>query len=197
MLKATAPEQSFMGRMAIANLWFFKSKVENKMRSTATGRAMLGTTIAPTIIDAGFKENTLPRDAVAYVNFRLHSRDSGASVQAHITKVINDPNIEISISGNIIAEPSPISQIDSGPYLWLKQVINQAYLGTIIAPNTVLGGTDSRHFAIVTSDIYRFAPYTLDASDFSRFHGLNERIGIENFAKTVQVYHLMLEKAGE
>ena len=197
MLKATASEQSFMGRMAIANLWFFKSKVENTMRSTATGRAMLGTTIAPTIIDAGFKENALPRDAVAYVNFRLHSRDSGASVQAHITKVINDPNIEISISGNIIAEPSPISQIDSGPYLWLKQVINQAYPGTIIAPNTVLGGTDSRHFASVTSDIYRFAPYTLDASDFSRFHGLNERIGVENFAKTVQVYHLMLEKAGE
>ena len=112
-------------------------------------------------------------------------------------RVINDPEIEITVSGNIGAEPSPVSQIGSGPYLWLEDVVNQAFPGTIIAPNTVLGGTDSRFFALVTDDIYRFAPYALDASDFARFHGLNERIGVENFAKTVQVYHLMLEKAGE
>ncbi|MBL4869942.1 MAG: M20 family peptidase [Robiginitomaculum sp.] len=197
MLKATASEQEFMGRLAIANLWLFKPLVEKKMREIPTGRAMLGTTIAPTIIKAGFKENALPRDAVAHVNFRLHSRDTVASVTEHVRRVINDKDIEISLSGNIGAEASPISQIGSGPYLWLEDVVNQAYPGTIIAPNTVLGGTDSRYFALVTNDIYRFAPYVLDASDFSRFHGLNERMSIENFAKTVQVYHLMLKTAGE
>ncbi len=197
MLKATASEQDYMGRMAIANMWLFKSTIEGKMRGSDTGRAMLGTTIAPTIIDAGFKENALPREAVAYVNFRLHNRDSVKSVTEHVKRVINDPEIEIKLSGNIGSEPSPVSQIGSGPYLWLEDVVSQAFPGTIIAPNTVLGGTDSRYFALVTNDIYRFAPYALDASDFSRFHGLNERIGIDNFAKTVQVYYLMLEKAGD
>lgn len=197
MLKATAADQSFKTRMAIANLWLFGSTVESTMKGTDSGAAILGTTIAPTIIDAGFKENALPREAVAHVNFRLHSRDSVKSVTDHVRKVINDPNIEIGLSGNIGSEPSPVSQIGSGPYLWLEDVIQQGFPGTIIAPNTVLGGTDSRYFAIVTDDIYRFAPYALQVDDLARFHGLNERMKVETFAKAVQVYYMMLEKAGE
>ncbi|PHR56997.1 MAG: hypothetical protein COA43_12835 [Robiginitomaculum sp.] len=197
MLKAMMVDQSFGKRLAISNLWWFKPLVEDSLRSTPSSNAILGTTIAPTIIDAGFKENALPRDATAYVNFRIHNRDSIASVTAHVRKAINDPNIEITMSDNIGSEPSPISQIDAGPYLWLKDVISQSFPNTIIAPNTVIGGTDSRYFSIVTSDIYRFAPYAIDVSDLSRFHGLNERISVEAYAKAVQVYYLMLEKAGE
>jgi carboxypeptidase PM20D1 len=196
MLRATAPEQDFKGRMAIANLWLMSGVIEKTMAGSASGRAMLGTTIAPTIIEGGFKENALPREATAYVNFRLHSRDTIKSVTEHVRRVINDDNIEIGMSDNINSEPSPISQIGAGPYLWLEEVVNDAFPGTIIAPNTVLGGTDSRYFVNVTHDIYRFAPFTLDASDFSRFHGLNERVSMDNFAHGVQGYHLMLAKAG-
>ncbi|HFB55081.1 MAG TPA: M20/M25/M40 family metallo-hydrolase, partial [Hellea balneolensis] len=67
MLRATAPEQDFKGRMAIANLWLMSGVIESKMAAAASGRAMLGTTIAPTIIEGGFKENALPRTATAYV----------------------------------------------------------------------------------------------------------------------------------
>ncbi|PHR94217.1 MAG: hypothetical protein COA69_01065 [Robiginitomaculum sp.] len=197
MLKATSADQDFMSRMAIANLWLFKPLVEKKMRGTDSMNAVLGTTIAPTIIEAGFKENALPREAVAHVNFRLHSRDSVESVTEHVRKVINDPNVEIGLSGNIGSEPSPISQIGSGPYLWLEDVVRQTFPETIVTPNTVVGGTDSRYFAIITDDIYRFAPYALTPADLARFHGLNERMSVETFAKAVQVYYLMLEKAGE
>ncbi len=196
MLNATAPEQSFMGRMAVSNLWLFGPLVTKKMKQTQGGRAMLGTTIAPTIINAGFKENALPREATAYVNFRIHDRDSVESVIAHVRKAIDDPEITISIAGGVGTEPSPVSQIGTGPYVWLADVVADVFPGTIIAPNVVLGGTDSRYFAIVTDDIYRFAPYTFDASDFSRIHGLNERMGVEDFARGVQAYYLMLERAG-
>ena len=196
MLRKTASEQGFMGRMAVANLWLFGPMVEGKMRETAVGRAMLGTTIAPTIIDAGFKENALPREAKAYVNFRLHNRDSVESVIQHVHWAINDPNITITKAGGIGAEPSPVSQIGSGPYLWLEDVVQQAFPGTIVAPNIVLGGTDSRYMALVTNDIYRFAPYVFDVTDLARIHGLNERMDVAAFGKAVQVYYLMLEKAG-
>lgn len=196
MLTATAPEQEFKGRMAIANLWAFGGMVETQMAQAAAGRAMMGTTIAPTIIDAGFKENALPRTATAYVNFRVHSRDSIQSVTEHVRRVINDPNIKISQSDNIGSEPSPVSQFDAGPYLWLKQAVQATFPDTIVAPNTVIGGTDSRYFSVVTNDIYRFAPFVLDATDLARFHGLNERMAIDTYVKGVQVYHLMLTKAG-
>jgi len=182
--------------MAIANLWLFGPIVEKELRGVDITRAMMGTSIAPTIIDAGFKENALPREAVAYVNFRLHSRDSIESVTEHVRRVIDDENIEISMNDNIGSEPSPVSQIDSGPYLWIKDVVNATFPDAIVAPNTVVGGTDSRYFARNTDDIYRFAPYVFDASDIARIHGLNERMRVDAFAKAVQVYYLMLEKAG-
>ena len=196
MLHATAPEQPFVGRMAVSNLWLFGPMVSAKMKKSATGRAMLGTTIAPTIINAGFKENALPREAVAYVNFRIHARDNIQSLIAHVRTAINDPKIEITTAGTEGTEPSPVSQIGTGPYAWLAGIVSDVFPGTIVAPNVVLGGTDSRYFAIVTDDIYRFAPYTFDSSDFSRIHGLNERMGVEDFARGVQAYYLMLERAG-
>ncbi len=196
MLRATASEQSFMGRMAIANLWLFGPMVETKMMKSQSGRAMLGTTIAPTIINAGFKENALPREASAYVNFRIHARDSVDSLIAHVKAAINDPAIEISFAGTEGTEPSPVSQIGTGPYAWLASVVSDVFPGTIIAPNVVLGGTDSRYFSIVTDDIYRFAPFTFDSSDFSRIHGLNERMNVEDFAHGIQAYYLMLDRAG-
>lgn len=197
MLGVMAQEQDFKSRMAMANLWLFKPLVESTLRKQDTSRALLGTTIAPTIINAGFKENALPREATAFVNFRLHNRDSSESVIAHVRRVIDDPNIEIEIGDGIASEASPISQIETGPYLWIKDAIEKAFPGTLIAPNTVIGGTDSRYMALITDDIYRFGPFDFDVTDTVRIHGLNERMNIKAYAKGIQTYHMMLEKAGE
>ena len=197
MLKATAPRMAFSERMAMANLWLFGGMVEKKLRAQDITRSMMGTSIAPTIINAGFKENALPREASVLINFRIHSRDSIDSVIAHVTKVIDDPNIEITRGDNAGSEPSPVSQIGSGPYLWIEDVVQSTFPDAIVTPYSLVGATDSRFFAIVTDDIYRFAPYAFDNSDIVRVHGLNERMGVDVFAKTVQVYYLMLEKAGD
>ena len=196
MLETSARRQSFSKKILLANLWLFGPLVESKLKSNDLSRAMMGTTIAPTIINAGIKENALPREATAFINFRIHSRDSIASVKQHVKKVINNPDIEISYGDNIGSEPSPISQIESGPYLWLKDVINQSFPDALVLPNTVVGGTDSRYFAAITNDIYRFAPYIFTPQDVERIHGLDERMSVEAFAKAVQVYYLMFEKAG-
>ncbi len=198
MLHATArsEEVGFVNRVILSNLWLFGPLVENKMKKSKSGAALLGTTIAPTMLNAGIKENALPREAVAFVNFRISARNSVSSVIDHVIKSIDNPAIEVAIIRPPGIEPSPVSQIDSGPYLWLKDAIDAGFPGTLIAPNVVLMATDSRHYAKVTDDIYRFAPYIFDSSDLTRLHGLNERIGIENLAHGVQVYHLMLERAG-
>jgi len=197
MLQSMAEDQDFKTRMALSNLWLFRPVVEKNLRKQDQSRALLGTTIAPTIINAGFKENALPREAKAYVNFRLHSRDCVESVTERVRQLINDPNIEIEIADGIGSEPSPISQIGTGPYVWLEDVINQTFPEIIVSPNTVVGGTDSRYMALVTDDIYRFGPFKFDVSDTTRIHGLNERMDIQVFAKGIQTYYLMLEKAGE
>ncbi len=197
MLETSAPTQPFVKKMLLSNLWLFGPLVENTLRKTEMMRAMMGTSIAPTIIKAGFKENALPRKAEAYVNFRLHERDTIKSVMAHVKKVVDDENITIRISDNIGTEASPVSQIDTGPYLWIKEAVQASFPDALVLPNTVLGGTDSRHYAAITSDIYRFAPYVFDSSDIARIHGLGERMNVEAFAKAIAVYALLMQKSGQ
>lgn len=194
--KAFAPRQGFLRRMAAANLWLFGSVVEEKMREDKNTRTLLTTSIAPTIINAGFKENALPRDAVAYVNFRIHPRDSQAKVLSHLERVINDPAIKIAPASGLHSEPSPVSEIGTGPYKLIESVIEDVYPDMIVAPNMLAGGTDSRFFSIVTSNIYRFAPFTYENSDIGRVHGLNERIGVESYATGIAIYDLLIQRAG-
>ncbi|HHI88915.1 MAG TPA: M20/M25/M40 family metallo-hydrolase, partial [Hellea balneolensis] len=59
------------------------------------------------------------------------------------------------------------------------------------------GGTDSRHYAAITKDTYRFVPYELDTEDMERIHGRNERLSISAFAKAVQVYAELMREAGQ
>lgn len=196
MLLASAPRMRFRDRMIMANLWLFGPVVEAQLRKDPAMRAMLGTTIAPTIIEGGFKENALPRTATAHVNFRLHNRDSSQSVIKHVSDVINDPSIKIEVSSGFASEPSPISQIGSGPYNWLAGVIKESYPAAAIVPNTVIAGTDSRFLALVTNDIYRFAPYKIVGEDMARIHGIDEKISETNFVRTIQTYYKLLQTGG-
>lgn len=196
MIAALAPSQPFVKRALMSNLWLFGPLVEHSFAESDTTRALLGTTIAPTIFNAGFKENAMPREATALVNFRLHSRDSAASVIAHVTRVIDNPNIKITQTPSLNSEASPISQIGTGPYVMIADVLADAFPGVPIVPNTVSGATDSRFFTSVTSDIYRFTPIQTTAEDLKGFHGINERIGVEAHARSIQVYHRLLQNSG-
>ncbi len=197
MLSRAGQRSGFGMRMITSNLWLFGPLVDAKLKKSDFSRAMMGTTIAPTIIKGGFKENVLPREATAFINFRIHQRDSIESVLAHVKNAVADPEVEISVSEGVGAEPSPVSQIGTGPWLWLTKVIGETFPKAMAVPYTVPGGTDSRHYAAITKDTYRFVPYELDTEDMERIHGRNERLSISAFAKAVQVYAELMREAGQ
>ena len=60
------------------------------------------------------------------------------------------------------------------------------------SPSLVLGGTDSRHFAAVADDVYRFMPFRLGPQDLTRFHGTDERFEIEQIERAVEFYRRIL-----
>jgi len=57
----------------------------------------------------------------------------------------------------------------------------------------VLGTTDSRHYAGVSKNIYRFIPVTIEQDDLARMHGLNERISIEDFRRATGFYYQLIK----
>ena len=77
-----APEMSGFSRVALSNLWLFGPVVKKQLEAGASTNAMLRTTTALTIVNAGNKENVLPGRADATVNFRLLPGDTRGGVMA-------------------------------------------------------------------------------------------------------------------
>lgn len=187
-------ELPFVYRMGLSNLWLFRPVVESRLSSLPHTNAAMRTTIAPTIFRAGMKSNVLPAHAEAYVNFRIHPRDSVGAVVDHVEETIDNPDVEIhSPDRTLDREASFVSDLTASSYRQLKQSIWETFGEIPIAPSTFLAATDSRHFHDLTRDIYRFRPIRARPSDRTRIHGTDERIHEDNYAEMIQFYIRLLK----
>ena len=55
-------------------------------------------------------------------------------------------------------------------------------------PGITVGGTDSKHYQAVVDNAYRFNPMMIGAEDLTGFHGINERLSVENLERAVRFY---------
>jgi len=72
------------------------------------------------------------------------------------------------------------------------------YLGLLL-PSCVgiliglmVGSTDTKHYLLLSPNVYRFSPTLMYRQDIPHFHGDNERISVENYGQVINYYsHLM------
>ena len=196
LFAAVAPELPFGQRLAMSNLWLLKPVVEGMLGKGASTNAMMRTTTALTIINAGNKENVLPGKAEAVVNFRILPGDTAESVTAHAKRVIADDRIDIQpISA--AAEASRLSSPSAEAYKLIERTVREVFPDSLVAPGLVLAGTDSRHFQDIAEQTYRFMPIRFAAQDLARVHGTDERISIDQLADMVRFYHRLLMQSAK
>lgn len=183
-IERIGPEfDSFISKMAFANTWLFRGQVLEALNAH--------TTIAPTIIEGGIKDNVIPTTASVVVNFRVMPGQTIEEVKNHITCVLSDPRVHIEnyVDSN---EPSMISSDESDAFKLLEKTIRQLHPECIVSPGLLGGGTDSKHFADISENIYRFFPTRINPDNVTGFHGTNEYMSIKNYKETIQFsYHLM------
>ena len=109
-----------------------------------------------------------------------------------VRQVVADDRIKVGKIERMTSEPSPESSTASPAYLLLEQTIRALFPKAVPAPSLVLGGTDSRHFAVVAADVYRFMPFRVGPEDLARFHGTDERFAIEQIESAVEFYRRIL-----
>ncbi|MCA8888984.1 MAG: M20/M25/M40 family metallo-hydrolase [Parvularculaceae bacterium] len=197
-LHAMAPQFPFVQRMALANLWLSRPLIAKSLGASPATAAALRTTTAATMIDGGVKANILPQTAHAYVNYRIHPRDSVAGVKARAIRQINDDRITVEVLGG--AEPSPQAATDSDGYRAIAAASREVFdhPGMPVAPFLTLQGTDTRHYVGAADNNYRFTPFLYEADDLKRIHGTDERIEVVNLVRAVAWYEALLnEAAGE
>jgi len=187
-LACLAREMPPATRLIAANQRLFGPLIARMIARSPSGAATVRTTTAPTIFQAGVKENVLPTRARAVVNFRLLPGDTIASVIDHVRRTVADPRVQVVETGAFRSDPSPVSGTASSGFQAIEQAIAHVYPGVAVAPGLVLVGSDSRHYAQLGCPCYRFSPLWHRTEDLGRIHGVNERIGVDHYARAVQFY---------
>jgi carboxypeptidase PM20D1 len=192
MFDTLAPEMKGSGRVVLSNLWLFKPLVLREFEKNGPSEATVRTTTALTIFNAGDKDNVLPGNAAATVNFRLMPGDTQASVADHVRRTVANDKISIEpFAGNI--DPPPVTGTSSESYRALNRTIREIFPDVIVAPGLMVAGTDSRHYTGISDNILRFTPVRANADDLKRFHGTNERLSIEGYADMIRFYRRLIE----
>lgn len=187
------PEMPLPLRVVLANLWLLGEPVEWVLEQTPATNATVRTTTAATIIAGGVQSNVLPTGAKATVNFRILPGDTIEDVVAHARAVIGDDAVTITVEEGA-REASPVSPVDGAAFDALQRTIRAVYPGVVVAPYLTVGGTDARHYGILTPNVYRFMPFRGERADLERMHGSNERVAVEDYGRAIGFYATLLRR---
>jgi len=141
------------------------------------------------------KDNVLPQRARAVVNFRIRPGETVASVLAHVNAVIADPRVVAKVDAKSATDPSPVSDTATVGFRAISQATRSLVPDVLVTPYLVVGATDSRHYAAITPNAYRFLPIEFEATDVARVHGNDERIGVANYGRAVRFTRALLRLA--
>ncbi len=182
------PEMPFVQKMAFANQWLFKGVIISNYEKSPQSAAMVRTTMVPTIIDAGVKDNVVPTVAKATVNLRLLPGDLSEVVIEEVKKKIGDERVKVENQMGFISEATPVTSAESMGYKKVDESIKKSYPQTITAPFLMIGATDSRFFSEISPNIIKFSPMI----DPIGFHGIDERVSLESYKTALWFYEQLI-----
>lgn len=181
-------------RLLLANLRLTGPIVARQLLKDPLTAATIRTTTAVTMVAGGVKPNVLPQEARAVVNFRILPGDSIESVTTHVERLVG-PDIAVERHGDHWSEPPEPSSTESPAWEVLAHSVEETFPEAVVAPWTMSGATDSRHFRDIASDVYGFNAFTGDREILGRFHGTGERIRAADAARAVSFFVRLIRNA--
>jgi len=193
MLNILAPHFDGKTRFALRHRRLFRKKIIKKLTDNQGTNALLRTVISTTMLRGGSKENSLPTFAAVNLNVRILQGDSIESVMQHIYKITNDPRVQLTLKRSY-HNPSSITLSNGKAWQVLSNTIKENWPDIIISPLVAPGTTDSRHYSSLSKNILRFIPVTVDNESKEQIHGINERISIIEYRKSILFYTELIKK---
>jgi len=182
----------FMG-FVLTNQWLTSSFLVGELASDRLTRAMVTTTTAVTMFNAGVKENVIPQRAEAKVNFRLLPGDTAESVIKEVKAIINDPGVEITADdSNVIPR---IGDMNGPGYAKIQEAVSDALPEAEVVPGILIATTDTKHYEDLCENVYHFQPMFVSLSEAGGIHGTNERIKVSDYLDLVRLSEAMLRIA--
>jgi acetylornithine deacetylase/succinyl-diaminopimelate desuccinylase-like protein len=148
--------------------------------------SMMRDSIAPTMLNAGVRNNVIPAEARANLNIRLLPGNTIDMLIADLTKLVNDPQIRFEIQPDA-GLAAPPSSLESDFFLLISKIAAQEFGGVPVLPFQSTGATDSAQLRLRNVQAYGLEPFPMTDADFSRMHGDDERLPVASFSKGVDL----------
>ncbi|MFJ8110639.1 M20/M25/M40 family metallo-hydrolase [Streptomyces sp. NPDC096132] len=158
------------------------SLVESTVRNSAN----------PTMLEAGYKLNVIPGEAVAHVDGRYlwGTEDEFRATLDELT----GPDVDWEFRHHSAALQAPV---DTPLYARMRAAVEEFAPEGHVVPYCMSGGTDAKQFSRLGVTAYGFAPLKLPKGfDYQAlFHGVDERVPVEALHFGVQVLDRFLRTA--
>ena len=156
--------------------------------------AVIRNTANPTMLEAGYKVNVIPTEATAHVDGRFLPGYEDEFF-ATLAELCGE-----HVSIDFLSRQQPWETPYDGE---LVDAMSRSILAedpdAVVAPYSMSGGTDAKHFNKLGMRSYGFAPLRLPADlDFTAlFHGVDERVPVDALEFGARVFDRFLDRASE
>lgn len=152
--------------------------------------AVIQNTVNPTQVQAGYKVNVVPTEATAHVDGRFLPGYEDEFFQT-LRELCGD-----GIEWEFLSHQQPWETPYDGKLVAaMTRSIQAEDPEALVAPYTMSGGTDAKHFRRLGMRSYGFAPLRLPADlDFTAlFHGVDERVPVDALQFGARVFDRFLD----
>jgi acetylornithine deacetylase/succinyl-diaminopimelate desuccinylase-like protein len=169
--------------------------VQEKLRqSSILYNSMLRTSVVPTIIKGGFRENVIPADAEAELDVRALPDEDIDRLMDRLRTLIHDPAVTVARDQHGPERPAtPASSIHNEMFAALEHAQQAVFPGAITLPLMQTGATDSAQLRAKNVQAYGIeVPFSEE--ELHRMHGNDERVSVEAMGKFADYIYLAVKE---
>jgi acetylornithine deacetylase/succinyl-diaminopimelate desuccinylase-like protein len=161
--------------------------------------AIVRNTIAPVMVNGGFRSNVIPGSADATINVRTIPGTEPGEIVSEFERLIDDPDVTVRLSNpSAAASRIPASPQDTELYRALERQARRTFPGAEVTPYLFQAGTDAGAWRSRDVPVYGIYPYPITADELTRMHGNDERVSIDSLRQgTEMIFNTLVEVAGK
>jgi acetylornithine deacetylase/succinyl-diaminopimelate desuccinylase-like protein len=166
------------------------AKALEVLRDAPVLNAQLHSTCPATVVQGGQSESALPMRAQATIQCRLLPDEQPDSVLATLTKVVDDPAVEIGVVWAPV--PSPAATLDPAVVSRVERVTGEMWPGVAVVPVMSSGASDNVYFRRAGLATFGVSGTFVDEADL-RAHGRDERVGVTAFYESLEFSYRLIK----
>jgi acetylornithine deacetylase/succinyl-diaminopimelate desuccinylase-like protein len=160
--------------------------------------AIMRNTIAPVIMNAGFRANVIPGSADATLNVRLLPGVDPERIAEEIRQVVRDTAVTVKVGPGVPRSLGASSSEETVLYKSLEAQLRKQYPTALVTPYVFQAFTDAGAWRSRNVPVYGIYPYAITAEDLRRMHGNDERVRMQSLVDgTELLYRVLVDVAGK